>query len=378
MDLDRVRRQFPVTASVIHLNHAGVSPTPSCCAEAMKALADDAAQHGTLHARKWQQEVDALRGDLARLIGAQAPDIAFTKNTTHGLILAANSIPWQEGENVVTTDLEFPANIYPWLSLEWRGVETRIVPRRDGRIVLDDLAAAMDARTRALAISWVEFSNGFTNDLAALSQLCRDRGLFFVVDGIQGVGALTIDLSALAVDFFAGAAHKWLLGPEGFGYLYCRPEALERILPGFVGWHGVVNPDDYLDYDLTLQPDARRFEEGGPSVIGAHGLAASVRLLLGVGPAAIEARVLALTDWLTERLGGLDYTILSSREPGEKSGIVSCLPPRGSPRRVVSALRSRNMVAAVRDGAIRLSPHFYNSEEELEGVLEVMAGCGES
>ncbi len=376
--LAAIRREFPVTERLIHLNHAGVSPISRACAEAMQAHADDVCRYGTRNAGNWHRRVADARAGIAALIGCQPEEVAFTKNTTHSIILVANVLPWREGDNVVITDLEFPANVYPWLSLEWRGVETRIVRRgRDGRVAVDDLAAAMDGRTRALAVSWVEFSNGFRHDVAVLSELCAKFGAYLLLDVIQGVGALQVDLSRLGVDFAAGAAHKWLLGPEGFGYLYCRRDVVGELLPAMAGWRSVVNPDDYLDYDFTLRDDAGRFEEGGLSTVGASGFEAAVRLLREFGADEIEARVRELTDWLVEGLRRIGYAIRSPRGEGEWSGIVAAEVPQGEPEQVVSALRRANIVAAVRDGAVRLSPHFYNTTDELSAALDIMREAGD-
>lgn len=372
MDITSVRQEFPAVENLIHLNHAGVSPMSRRCAEAVKAHTDDVLHNGTRHSAQWRRGVERSRQRLARLMGANPAEIAFTKNTTHGIIIAANSIPWRDGDNVIITDLEFPANVYPWLSLEWRGVEARIVQHRDGRILVDDVREAIDAHTRAVAVSWVEFSNGFRNNMHALGELCRERGAYFVVDAIQGLGALQIGVADAPIDFLAGAAHKWLLGPTGFGYLYCRTAILDELVPAMVGWRSVVDADEYLDYKLELRPDAGRFEEGGCNYASALGLGEAVGLLLEVGPTEIERRVLRLTDVLIEELLRAGFEIRSSRASGERSAILSAGHPQVAPEVVVAALVRENMIAVVRDGAVRLSPHFYNTEEEMHQVVAVM------
>jgi selenocysteine lyase/cysteine desulfurase len=372
MDIASVRQQFPATENVIHLNHAGVSPMSRRCAEAITAHTLDVLRYGTLHSERWRRGVEQARHRLAELMGAEPHEIAFTKNTTHGIIIAAHSIPWRDGDNVVITALEFPANVYPWLSLERRGVKTRIAKHRAGRILLDDIRTAMDDCTRAVAVSWVEFSNGFRNDLDALGELCRERGAYFVVDAIQGLGALRLSVSQAPIDFLAGAAHKWLMGPTGFGYLYCRSAILDELVPAMVGWRSVVGADDYLDYKLELRPDAGRFEEGGASHASALGLGEAVALLLEVGPREIEERVLGLTNALVEQLLAAGFEIRSSRAAGEWSAIISVAHPRAAPEAIVAALGAEGIVAAVRDGAVRLSPHFYNTEEEMARAVGVM------
>ena len=227
MDLDAFRRQMPVTRSWVYFDHAAVSPLPEPARAALAEWADDVAANGLVHiGRAGSAASRRSAGSSAGCSSADPLDVAFVKNTSEGIGIVAEGLPWQPGDNVVTVDQEYPANVYPWMNLASRGVELRRVRSRPGGVVsLDDLAAAIDARTGVVTLSFVEFATGFRNDLDAVGRLCRDRGALFFVDAIQGLGVLPIDVTRTPIDFLAADGHKWLLGPEGAGRLLDAPRA---------------------------------------------------------------------------------------------------------------------------------------------------------
>lgn len=372
---ERYGDEFPVKQNRVFFNHAGVCPLPRRSAEAaahvlQQQLVDGASSN---NCRAWGEGIDRARHDLARLTRASAEEIAFVKNTTSGLFIAAGSIPWKDGDNVVTSAVEFPANVYPWLALDRQGVETRFVGLRGGRLLMDDLVATMDRRTRAIALSWVQFTNGFRVDLGKLSQLCRDRDCYLVIDGIQGLGALQLDLSRYSIDFLSADGHKWLLSVEGCGMLYVRRQVLDDLVPFHVGWMGVERASDYLDYQLLPLPEARRFEEGSHNVAGIHALGASVGLLLEAGPAQVEAEIMALGDHLYEKLENIGCLTTSPRGPGERSGIVTFQHPQVAAAALVRWLAGKGVHCVERNGAVRFSPHFYNDEGEVDRAVGLVA-----
>ncbi len=377
-ELAAARGELEITAAAIHLNHAGVSPLPRRAARAVADWAEDAGRHGPAHLNGWFARVERARENHGRLLGVPPADLAFTRSTSHALLLVANTLPWQSGDNVVLAACEFPANGYQWRSLAWRGVETRTVQARaDGRLAIDDYARLIDRRTRVVAASWVQFSNGFRQDLGRLSELCQARGALLVVDLIQGLGALPLELPRLGVRVAAGAAHKWLMAPQGLGWLYCHPEVISTLVPGCAGWLSVAEPFDFFNHDLgRLRPDARRFEESGPTVVAAHGLEASTSLLLEVGAARIAAQLRALTDQLVDGLGRAGHRVTSPRGANEWSGIVTFVPRAGGAAAMVERLAAAGVTVVVRGDAVRLSPHFYNTADELAHVLEVSSGDG--
>jgi len=367
-----IGREFPILRELTFLNHAGVSPLPARSAEAMRAMIGDAERFGPFYQKKHRQRLEWLRTAAARLLGCTADEIAFVKNTTEGLSLVAEGLDWRQGDNIVTAAREFPANVYPWRSLAHRGVELRIVPERDWRFDLEDFARAIDKRTRLLTVSAVQFSTGFRMPLEELSQLCRERGVLSCVDGIQALGAMPFEVERWGTDFVSADGHKWLLGPEGFGIFYCRRERIEALRNCVLGWIGVENPSDYDRTDQAWVATARRFEEGSHNLVGAVGLAGSVELLLEVGLEQVERRILALTRRLLDGLDARGCEIFTPREEKSRLGIVSFCRPGEPSDRLFRRLLEQKIIVAHRREWVRVSPHFYNSEDQIDALLEAL------
>jgi selenocysteine lyase/cysteine desulfurase len=298
-----------------------------------------------------------------------ADDVYFVPNTTHGISVVAEGFPWQPGDNVVLAAEEYPANQYPWMNLAARGVEVRAVPSRGNRVAIDDLRAAMDARTRVLTVSSVEFASGFRNDLDALGELCRERGVFFFVDAIQSLGVFPLDVQKTPIDALAADGHKWMLGPEGAGIGYVRREWVERLHPFGVGAFSVVNPLAFSAIDFRLKPHAGRFEGGAMNIPGITAMGASIQLLLSAGIENVRDRVLKLTDYLCERASARGWRVFSSRAESDKSGIVSLIHPRLPAEEVVKRCRAAGVVVNARAGRVRVSPHAYNTPDEIDRFL---------
>ena len=364
---------MPVTEHWAYLDHAAVAPLSGPARAALAEWADDVAGHGVVHEPRWLKRAEEIRRQFGRLLQADPLDVAFVKNTSEGIGLVAEGFPWQPGDNVVTSGDEYPANVYPWLNLASRGVEVRRVPSREGRVILEDLAAAIDGRTRILTLSWVEYATGFRNDLDAIGQLCRERGVLFFVDAIQGLGVLPLDVSRTPIDFLAADGHKWLLGPEGAGVLWVRRDLVERLRPVGVGWNSVVGAWDFGTINFRLKPHAGRWESGSLNLAGIVALGASLDLLMGVGVGALSQSIFDLTDRLCRQIGRVGWSVYSSRAANEWSGIVSLLPPPDiDPAAVVKALRGHNVAVNHRGGRLRVSPHAYNSVEEIDRLVNLL------
>ena len=369
------REQFPVAERYMYLNHAALGPWPRRTADTVAEFAADFRDRGVLAESKWMPVVKRTRRLVAELLHVDPDEVAFTKNTSQGLSIVAAAIPWKRGDVIVTVRGEFPANVYPWLALQQAGVEVRFVQPRQGRIMLGDLKQAL-AGAKMLAISWVQYSNGFRIDLAALGELCRRRGVLLCLDAIQGVGVLPLDLGATPVDFCAFGAHKWLLAPQGVGILYVNPRVRDMLVPANVGWLGVAWRDYVaFDYESPLVEGASRYEEGTRSLVGIAGLEQSLKLLLDVGPAAVAGHLHALTEHLAQRLQECGYQILTPLMPEERSGILTVSHAQRSARELWECLRAARIVAAVREGGVRLSPHLYNTHGEMDAVVEALEGA---
>jgi selenocysteine lyase/cysteine desulfurase len=374
IDVDPIRKaEFPVTERFLYLNHAGVSPLPSRTAEAGARLLYQFRDEGAFRLRKWQEIAEEARGRFARMIGASPEEVAFIKNTSEGLSFIAAGFPWKEGDNLVTANVEFPANVYPWMRLASRNVEVRMVPAREGRVRKEDLFAACDGKTRLIALSSVEFANGHRNDLPGIGEFCQKKGIFFCVDAIQSLGVLPIDVRAYGIDSLSADGHKWLLAPEGIGGFYISRDVMEMVEPVVLGWHSVRNRFDFENYDFRLSPDARRFEPGSFNTVGLAALNASLDLLLSVGVDRIWERVRRLTDGAIETALRQGYGVLSPRHPEDRSGIVTFRVPSADPHALWKALLARNAICSPRSGGIRISPHFYNTPEEIARFFEILA-----
>lgn len=368
-----IRSLFPVTQEYVYMNHAAVAPLSTRARDAMNALVEDVTRNGSANYDQWCRTYEDTRESAARFVNARAHEIAFMRNTSDGLSAIANGIDWREGDNVVTCAVEFPANVYPWMRLcEERGIAMRFAEERNGRVDTDELLSKVDDHTRVVAISWVQFSSGYRSDLARIGKFCRVRNIIFVVDAIQGLGGLKLDVERDYVDAFAADAHKYLLGPEGVALLYVSDRVIDRIKPTVVGWTSVKNYEQYLNYELDYRDGAGRFECGTLNTAGVYGLGAAIDLFLEVGPEKIEAYLLGLSDYLAERLTTKGYEVISSRRAGETSAIVTCKHVRHAPRDLYRLLRSKNILTAPRVNRLRISPHFYNTREEVDALIEAL------
>jgi selenocysteine lyase/cysteine desulfurase len=330
-------------------------------------------EHGAAHYQDWFAAIKKTRQLCARFINAHVDEIAFAPNTSAGLSMMANGIDWRAGDNVVTAECEFPANIVPWQRIaRAHDVTIRKAPERDGRLETAEIINLIDERTRVVTLSFVEYASGFRNDLAALGRVCRERDILFVVDAIQGLGALSLDVAACHIDALSADAHKFLLGPEGVALLYVSRRALERIKPTLVGWLSVERPFDMANHDQGWAPNATRFEPGALNTAGVIGLGAAIELFQSLGMPRIESYLLELTDYLCEGLQAKGYRVVSSRRAGEASAIVSCQHDRHSAQSLYERLDAQGIITTARLGRLRISPHFYNIDADLNSLLEAL------
>jgi len=371
---DSIRALFPVTGRAIYLNHAAVSAPPTPTIDAIKSQLADVSENGSVNFRKWLAVRESARQLVAGMLGAHPDQVAFMRNTSDALSTVANGLGWQAGDNLVTFRHEFPSNLYPWLRLrDALGVEVRVCEERDGRVDVDELIRLIDDRTRIVAISQVQYASGFRADLERIGRAARAYDALLVVDVIQALGVIPIDVEAELVDVAAGACHKWLLTPEGVGLLYLSARARERIQPTLVGWTSVPNPDDYGNYAQGWNEGTLAWETGTGPVALVHGLEASLKLLSEVGISTIQAHLEKLTDHLCEQLRNTNYEVVSSRRKGEKSQIVCIRNTAGlSSMDLYSHLRKRNIVTAPRGDRLRISPHFYNTLEEIDELVKAL------
>jgi cysteine desulfurase / selenocysteine lyase len=367
-NLTRYRDQFPVTESLIYLNHAAVAPLCRPAAEAMQRLAEDAMRNGSWNYDQWLETYDGLRRAAARLINSSAGEIALVKNTSEGVATVAMGLDWRPGDRIVAFKEEFPANQYPWQRLEAKGVRIEWLSVTDPLDKIDEAAKG----ARLLAISFVQYLTGYRADLEAIGRICKSRGVLYFVDAIQGMGAFPIDVRAAKIDALAADGHKWMLGPEGCAILYISRPLQEQVEPVEFGWTNVAGYNDYGSRDMTLRADAGRYECGTLNTIGCYGLRASIEFLLEVGVANVGAAVQALGDQIDAGVRAKGYETMQHRTPETGAGIVSFRKPGVDSTAIVAHLKANRISAAPRAGWVRTSPHFYILTEEIERVLELL------
>jgi cysteine desulfurase/selenocysteine lyase len=373
-----LRCKMPISDRLVYFDHAAVAPLPAPTRDAILHWLAQATEQGDVVWPQWAQGLEHLRQTAAALIGAQPREIGLVPNTTTGISLVAEGYPWQAGDNIVTLANEFPSNQYPWLNLATRGVETRRVPVEGGIVDLAAVEAACDSRTRIVSLSWVGFATGWRIDVAAVGELCRRRGCLFFLDAIQGLGVFPLDVHAAGVDFLAADGHKWMLGPEGAGILFIKHEHLNLLRPLGCGWNSVVAGSDYSRIELTLRDECARYEGGSQNMVGMLGLAASLDLLAGLGVSPtrspVAEQVLSLTDYAGERLTKLGATLLAPRVGERRSGIVTFQLAGRDPNEIRRQLLAAGIVVRNRAGGVRLSPHGYNTTDEIDRLIDELPG----
>lgn len=367
---ENLDREFPVRKNLIYLNHAAVAALPARVARAITDHIAEVSSFGALHWKKWYRHYDETREKAARLLGAEPSQIAFLPSTSHALNLVARGLPWRTGDSVVGDELEFPANVYPWMNLMEKGVEYRITRSRGGRVLAEDIAEQIDATTRVVAVSWVAFHNGFVFPLKEIGRLCAERNILFVVDAIQGLGTMPLDVAEMKIDVLAADAHKFLYGPEAATIFCFSDKAKRRLGTPWAGWWNVPSHGDFLDYRLQFPEGGRRFEPGSLPTAQIFGLAAALDLLEEIGIATVRSRVSSLVSRLRSGLGAFGWEVRTPE--GSDSAILAAAPPDGDARAAARWLEERKIVVSPREGAVRFSPHVGNDEEEIASVLEII------
>lgn len=377
-DVEALRRaEFPWAAGGdrVYLNHASTGPLPARTTRTLSAWTD-------MRAEPWQitddmefEVMDRARDLAAQLVGATWGEIALMTNTSHGLNIASRCLPLRPGDVVLSPDREFPANVYPWMALARDGIAYDRIPcTADGLPDEDAILAALDRpRVKVLALSWVSFATGYTCDLERLGRACREREIYFVVDAIQGVGVRPLDARAAHVDILACGGQKWLLAPWGTGFAYIRRELAAQLEPREIGWMAVRGSRDFnrlVDYDLSWYDDARRFDVGTLPYQDLAAFCGSVEMLLATGIDSIARHVTGLVDAMSARLRAAGARVVTPGDTARRAGIMTVQVENAE--RASERLARAGIVCAVREGAIRLSPHLYSTGEDIDRAMDVL------
>ncbi len=368
MTIEQARREFPHTMSdMVYLNHAAVAPLSFRVRDAVDRYQTRRALKG-IEPYPWiMKTVQETRELLAQMLHARADQMAFVLNTSDGLNILAQGIAWKPGDRVLLNDLEFPANVYPFLNLQRQGVEVDVIRTKDAKVTKDEIAENLTEKTKLVSLSHVQFATGAKADLTAIGKLCRERDILFAVDAIQSLPHSEIDVQRDNIDFLSSGSHKWMMADTGAAFIYAGDRALERIHQASLGWTSIDDP-----FDFTLRPDelrtgAARFENGTLNFAGITALNASLKFFFEFGLKEIERNVLDLSGYLINRLQQRGVEVITPKDERERAGIVSFNFPDAE--KVFERLHKQNIIISLRQGRLRVSPHFYNTEEELRKLM---------
>jgi cysteine desulfurase / selenocysteine lyase len=364
-DWEKIRKDFPVTKSYTYLANAAISPIPTPVAQETLRFYDSMLNHAGTLWPDWIEKMEQARQIYARFINASSDEVGFTHSTSEGMNIIAHMLSAKG--SVISNELEFPSSILPWIN---RGSYVHFVKAKNGRILKQDISDAISTKTKSVVISHVQYSTGFRQDLADLSELTRKHGLYLVVNSTQSLGAVRFDVKDFGVDFMASNGHKWILSSFGVGTIFIKREYLEDVAefhPPFYSQLGQKQRDVYDNSKIDMSATASRFELGSPHFSNILSLKAAIEYLSKIGITNIERRILTLTSYLVEKLQELDLDIISPLEEEKmRSGIIVFKMPDAL--EIVRKLEEKRIIVSARGGGIRVSPHFYNNEEDV-GIL---------
>ena len=365
MNFKEIRKLFPIVRRLLYFDAASLSPYSLPVIDALDKFKKERRDTGSLYYDKWYEEIERGRKLAARLTKAKTSEIALVKNTSEGINLVTLILDWERGDNIVVSDLDFPAKIYPFLNLRKKGVNVKYVKSQEGRVLASDIEKEIDENTKLVSLSHVLYSNGFKIDLEEIGSLCEEKGAYFHVDAAQSLGVMQTNVKKANVDFLSVAGYKWLLSPLGSGFFFIKEEFLDR--SPILGWQSVKDPFALDVYNYEILDSAKRFEIGNLDVGAFLGMVAALELIDSIGIKEIEKRVLSLSSFLLDELNNLGVEVISNFERENRSGIISFINKGITKKDLIE----NSIVATIRE-YIRLSPHIYNTEDEILKAVEIL------
>lgn len=367
--VEDIRKIFPyISHGKIYFNHASIGPLSR---PVLSRLNEYLYERSTSKIKNFEAFLAGDSGgreNIAKLLNCKADRITWIDNVSNGMSVLANSLQWQKGDEIILNELEFPANVYPFLNLQKHGVVVKFVKANNGCILTEDIKAEITDRTKLISISYVQFLTGFRADLEEIGKLCKNNNIIFSVDTIQALGAFAVDVEKCNIDFVCGGTQKWLMGIQGLSYMYIKKELQEKMIQSTVGWLSVEDYWNLLDYNLELKKDASSFMNGSVNLIGIIAAEESTNLLLNFGMENIEKRVINNSKYLIGKLNELGINpVLSGLDDKNLSGIVSFSIPNAEV--IQQELEKKDIIFEIRREYIRIAPHFYNTEEDFERFL---------
>jgi len=370
MNKSEVRSFFPYLQNgIIYFNHAATGPFSKMVVDKINSLLKEKSQNKIDDFESFVNVMIETKSLLAEMINCTADRIAFTDNTTNGLIMLANSIRWEKGDRILLNDVEFPANIYPFLNLQRLGVEIDFVKSQNGIVTADQIISEIKPKTKLISVSFVQFLSGYKIDVARLGNYCRTNNIIFCVDGIQGIGALKIDVKKAKIDFLSCGTQKWLLGMQGLSFIYIDEELQKKIIPANIGWLSVNDAWNLLDYKLDLKSSAEVFQSGTLNTFGIYALNESLKIFRNFGFANIESEIINNSKYFISMLNEKNiHCKLKNCEDTGLSGIVTINIEYAE--KVFNNLAGKNIICSLREGLMRFAPHFYNTSQEIDLVVD--------
>ena len=370
MNLTEVRKLFPhLQTDQIYFNHAAIGPWSSLVLNRINEYAQQRSSVKIENYKSYLKWNSGAKEKLGKILGTTPDRLAWVDNVSNGLNILAQGLDWKPGDRIILNDIEFPSNIYPFLNLQRQGVEIDLIKSRNGIVDLEDIEKVITPKTKLVSISIVQFLSGYRADMDAIGELCKQYGIIFCVDAIQGVGVVQVDVGKSKIDFLSGGTQKWLMSSQGLSYIFLTEELQNRLVQKNVGWTSVENSWNLLDYDLTLKPVADRFQNGTTNALGVAIFDSMLDLFLEFGMENVENRILENTNYFLERLSQIDVQpILKDVAEKRLAGIVTFKHEKA--KEIYNELEKRRTYAAVREGMVRFAPHFYNTIEEIERVVK--------
>ena len=365
-----VRNYFPyLKTGKIYFNHAAIGPIPTPVNNSINEYLNYRSELYNGTDDPYSDISESAKNKLAHILNVNSNYIAWVDNISNSMSILAQGIEWKKGDRIILNDIEFPANIYPFLNVKEFGVEIDFAKSKNGIVDLPQIEMLVTPRTKLIVISFVQFLTGYRANLKTIGEFCKQKNIILCVDGIQGVGAIQIDLKKCNIDFFAGGTQKWLMGLQGLSYFYISPNLLNKLNQKFIGWNSVKDAWNFTDYNLIFLDDAKKFENGTLTKIGIVALNASLNILKEIGAESIEKSILDNTEYFLYLLIENGYkVILKNVERKNLSGIITLV--HNNSNEIIKELMNKKIICTVRQGMLRLSPHFYNTKDEIELVVK--------
>jgi selenocysteine lyase/cysteine desulfurase len=369
MDKSLIRKYFPYLENgIIYFNHASTGSFSSLVTHRLTELLKEKSGSNIDDYSSFLKVMEETKDLLAKLINCNVDRIAFVDNTSNGINIIAQSIEWKKGDRILLNDVEFPANVYPFLNLKRFGVEIDFVKSLNGIVTAEQIIDSVKPETRLISVSFVQFLSGYKIDLDKIGNYCRTNNIIFCVDGIQGIGAVKIDVQKSKIDFLSCGTQKWLLGMQGLAFIYIDENLQRKISPANIGWLSVKDAWNLLDYKMDLKTSANVFQGGTLNSFGIYAFNTSLKLFNDFGFKNVENQVLSNTKYFLEKLRDLGInTLLSDCDVDNLAGIITFKPD--NPEKVFEELTKRKIICSLREGVIRFSPHFYNTHQEIDTVV---------